>query len=354
MRSLEDFTYLARLVNGVDLSDTINAQLGGSALFGPNGTGNSGRTQIVGADLIVKWVPLDANRGWPFVKFQAEVLHRQLPRGLVLLHGRRSVHRVRAEQVSARLRLLRAGALRLLARLGRGCPLRVRHRLRLERRVRSGHAHAGDAVAPSRSAALEPAPDLAAAGLLPVALRAAAAPVQLRRHHVLARPQRALGVVRRRVPLRRPPGAQHLRSVMRPSLRLCLRSRNHESARARRRGQAAARRRDHARSRRPGPRGRRRRGRRDEPDQGSAGHPLRRGAAELRLRAAPRRRAGADGHGPRGRLAAGGAAQRAQRRRCTRAPATSTRRSRSSRSRCRPRASTARWATCTRAAIRTT
>ncbi len=77
VRSPEDFTYLARLVNGVDLSDTINAQLGGSALFGPNGTGNSGRTQIVGADLMVKWVPLDASRGWPFVKFQAEVLHRQ-------------------------------------------------------------------------------------------------------------------------------------------------------------------------------------------------------------------------------------------------------------------------------------
>jgi hypothetical protein len=77
VRSLEDFTYLARLVNGVDLSDTISAQLGGSALFGPNGTGNSGRTQIVGADLLVKWVPLDATRGWPFVKLQAEVLHRR-------------------------------------------------------------------------------------------------------------------------------------------------------------------------------------------------------------------------------------------------------------------------------------
>ncbi len=77
VRSMEDFTYLVRLVNGVDLSDTITAVLGGSALLGPNGTGNSGRTQIVGADLLVKWVPLDAARGWPFVKLQAEVLHRR-------------------------------------------------------------------------------------------------------------------------------------------------------------------------------------------------------------------------------------------------------------------------------------
>ncbi len=76
VRSMEDFTYLARLVNGVDLSDTVTAQLGGSALFGPNGTGSDGRTQIVGADVMVKWVPLAATRGWPFVKFQAEAVHR--------------------------------------------------------------------------------------------------------------------------------------------------------------------------------------------------------------------------------------------------------------------------------------
>lgn len=76
VRSLKDFVYLVRLVNGVDLGDTITAQLGGSALFGPNGTGSDGRTQIYGADLRVKWVPLDATRGWPFVTLQAEALHR--------------------------------------------------------------------------------------------------------------------------------------------------------------------------------------------------------------------------------------------------------------------------------------
>ena len=63
--SAGDLTYLTRLMNSVDVSETITAALGGSALFGPNNTGGSGHTRIVGADLLVKWVPLDAARGWP-------------------------------------------------------------------------------------------------------------------------------------------------------------------------------------------------------------------------------------------------------------------------------------------------
>ena len=77
VRSLEDFTYLVRLANGFDLCDTVTAQLGGSALLGPNGTGTSGRTEIYGADLLVKWTPLDASRGWPFVKLEGEALYRR-------------------------------------------------------------------------------------------------------------------------------------------------------------------------------------------------------------------------------------------------------------------------------------
>jgi hypothetical protein len=76
VRSAADFTWLARLQNGFDLSDTFAAQLGGSALFGPNATGSAGRTRIFGIDAVVKWVPLDASRGWPFVKLEAEALHR--------------------------------------------------------------------------------------------------------------------------------------------------------------------------------------------------------------------------------------------------------------------------------------
>ena len=78
VHGLADFTYLARLVSGIDLcEDTLTLQLGGSAVFGPNGTGNSGRTQIYGVDFLAKWVPLDAQRGWPFVKVEAEWLLRR-------------------------------------------------------------------------------------------------------------------------------------------------------------------------------------------------------------------------------------------------------------------------------------
>jgi hypothetical protein len=76
VRRGDDLVYLARWVNGVDLSDTWSAQLGVSSLFGPNATGGDGRTGIYGADVVVKWSPLNTDRGWPFLKLQAEVLYR--------------------------------------------------------------------------------------------------------------------------------------------------------------------------------------------------------------------------------------------------------------------------------------
>jgi len=69
---LDDFTYLMRWVNGFDVSETVNAQLGHSALYGPNGTGSGGDTWVVGSDLVVKWRPLSTHRGWPFVTWQTE------------------------------------------------------------------------------------------------------------------------------------------------------------------------------------------------------------------------------------------------------------------------------------------
>jgi len=77
VRSLEDLVYLGRLVNGLDLSDTITGQLGGSLVVGPNGTGSDGNTQIAGVDLLLKWTPLDATRGWPYVKLESEALYRR-------------------------------------------------------------------------------------------------------------------------------------------------------------------------------------------------------------------------------------------------------------------------------------
>jgi hypothetical protein len=77
VHSLEDLVYLIRSTHGVDVSDEISAQLGGSLLLGPNSTGKDGNTQIYGADLVVKWHPLDAERGWPFVKVEGEWLFRR-------------------------------------------------------------------------------------------------------------------------------------------------------------------------------------------------------------------------------------------------------------------------------------
>lgn len=77
VRSPKDLLYLARWVNGVDLSDTVSAQLGTSYVTGPNASGRDGRTHILGTDVVVKWRPLASDRGWPFVTFQAELMGRR-------------------------------------------------------------------------------------------------------------------------------------------------------------------------------------------------------------------------------------------------------------------------------------
>lgn len=77
VRSPKDLLYLVRWVNGADLSDTVNAQLGASYVTGPNASGRDGRTHILGTDLVVKWRPLATDRGWPFVTFQAEWMGRR-------------------------------------------------------------------------------------------------------------------------------------------------------------------------------------------------------------------------------------------------------------------------------------
>src|SRR5690606_26831397 len=72
-----DLLYLVRWVHGLDLSDTVSAQLGASWVTGPNATGAGARTHVAGADLVVKWRPLASDRGWPFLLFQGELLGRR-------------------------------------------------------------------------------------------------------------------------------------------------------------------------------------------------------------------------------------------------------------------------------------
>jgi hypothetical protein len=75
-RNAGDLLYSARWLNGVELSPTLNANLGVSGAFGPNATGSETTTQIVGGDIYVKWQPTATVRGFPFVTFQAEALYR--------------------------------------------------------------------------------------------------------------------------------------------------------------------------------------------------------------------------------------------------------------------------------------
>ena len=76
IHSLNDFLYLVRFVNAFDLSEEWSTQVGVSAMFGPNGTGSDGRTRIYGGDVVVKWQPLESDRGWPYVTLTSEFLYR--------------------------------------------------------------------------------------------------------------------------------------------------------------------------------------------------------------------------------------------------------------------------------------
>lgn len=76
VRSLEDLLYLTRWYNAVDLGDELSAGLGVSGLFGPNNSGADGKTFIYGADLKLRWRPVENFRGWPFVIWQTEFIKR--------------------------------------------------------------------------------------------------------------------------------------------------------------------------------------------------------------------------------------------------------------------------------------
>ncbi|MBI1925329.1 zinc-regulated TonB-dependent outer membrane receptor [Candidatus Poribacteria bacterium] len=79
--SLADFIYLTRLNASIELTDTMTMVWGGSALFGPNASGEETRTTILGTDLYFKWRPLSTVRGWPFITWQSEVMWRNYEAG---------------------------------------------------------------------------------------------------------------------------------------------------------------------------------------------------------------------------------------------------------------------------------
>jgi len=80
-RDLSDLLYSARWLNGVDISDTLSMNLGFSGLIGPNASGRSTQTTIIGSDLYLKWQPAYVQRGFPFVSWHTEVLQRRYEAG---------------------------------------------------------------------------------------------------------------------------------------------------------------------------------------------------------------------------------------------------------------------------------
>ena len=81
LRGLEDFVWLPRWENSVDLSPTQVALAGVSGAFGSNDTGGNSRTQIYGGDFLYKWKSAKAEGGFPFVKWQTEVMYRRFEAG---------------------------------------------------------------------------------------------------------------------------------------------------------------------------------------------------------------------------------------------------------------------------------
>ena len=87
VRSLGDLLYAGRAQASVDLSGETTALFGASAAAGPNGTGDSGRTRILGGDLTVKWKPRANDHGFPFVDWQTEAMTRRFHADEYLVAG---------------------------------------------------------------------------------------------------------------------------------------------------------------------------------------------------------------------------------------------------------------------------
>jgi hypothetical protein len=71
-----DLLYTPRYAASFDATDNQTWLIGVSGAFGPNGTGDDGSTSLYGLDAFWKWKSPRAQKGFPFVKVQTEVLKR--------------------------------------------------------------------------------------------------------------------------------------------------------------------------------------------------------------------------------------------------------------------------------------
>ncbi|MCK6479183.1 MAG: hypothetical protein HUU06_06255 [Planctomycetaceae bacterium] len=75
-RSLSDMVWTGRAASSFDLDGETVLMPGVSGSFGPNGSGASARTRILGADLTIKWKPLANQAGFPFLSWTTEAMKR--------------------------------------------------------------------------------------------------------------------------------------------------------------------------------------------------------------------------------------------------------------------------------------
>jgi hypothetical protein len=76
VHAFSDMLYVPRWSGSFDLGDTQTVVVGASGAFGPNGTGADANTEIGGVDFLWKWKSARADKGFPFVKIQAEAMWR--------------------------------------------------------------------------------------------------------------------------------------------------------------------------------------------------------------------------------------------------------------------------------------
>jgi hypothetical protein len=81
LRGLQDFVFVPRWENSVNLGDTQTVLGGVSGAFGSNETGAHSHTQIYGSDFLYKWKSARAEGGFPFVKWQTEAMYRRFEAG---------------------------------------------------------------------------------------------------------------------------------------------------------------------------------------------------------------------------------------------------------------------------------
>ena len=72
-----DLLIVPRIATSFELSETQTLLLGTSGAFGPNNTGTTAMTRILGVDAYYKWKSPTAQQGFPFVSLQSEALFRR-------------------------------------------------------------------------------------------------------------------------------------------------------------------------------------------------------------------------------------------------------------------------------------